>query len=98
MNTYILSFSSKNNMIARQTLLDFLDTRKEILNWYAPMPFTVLIISRETLKVVSTLIRNRFSNNITFLLSEVEPSTIDGFIDKRVWDFINNPKSSGRWE
>ncbi len=98
MNTYMLSFTSNTGTVTRQNILDYLDTKREILNWFAAMPFTIIIISKETHSKLSELLRNRFANDITFLLTKTEPHAVDGFINKQVWDFINNPKSSGRWE
>jgi hypothetical protein len=31
-----------------------------------------------------------------FLLAEIDPLKTNGWINPQVWDFINNPKSSGR--
>ena len=98
MNVYMLSFTSRSGVVSRQNILDFLDTRREVLNWFAAMSFTIIIVSRESHNLLNKLLVNRFGEDITFLLTKVEPHTIDGFINKPVWDFINEPKSSGRWE
>lgn len=98
MNVYMLTFTSQSDVVSRQDVLDFLDTRREVLNWFAAMPFTIILVSRTTHDVLSEMLRVRFGNDITFLLTQIQSHTIDGFINKPVWDFINNPKSSGRWE
>jgi hypothetical protein len=98
MNVYMLSFTSNSGVITRQDILDFLDTKKEVLNWFAAMPFTVILVSKQSHNTLSEMLRIRFGNNITFLLTQIVPHTIDGYINKQVWDFINDPKSSGRWE
>jgi hypothetical protein len=33
-----------------------------------------------------------------FVITQVDTSNTNGWINQRVWDFINNPRSSGRWE
>jgi hypothetical protein len=94
----MLSFTSNTGTINRKSILDFLDTRKEILNWYAAMPDTILFVSRDSSFSVSQLLSNRFGRDLTFILSEIDGVTTDGAINQPVWDFINTPKSSGRWE
>lgn len=97
MKAYMLSFTSKSGNLTRQNILDYLDTRSEVLNWYAVMPFTIILVSAQTQSTLTELLRLRFGNEITFLLAKVESNTINGFINEQVWNFINNPKSSGRW-
>lgn len=98
MNVYMLSFTSLTGKVARQDILDFLDTQREVLNWFAVMPSTILIVSRKSAKVLAELLIERFGSDITFVMPRVDPSATDGYINKEVWDFMNNPRSSGRWE
>ena len=81
----------------RQALLDFLDTRREVLNWFAFLPAGVFVVSRMDAHELSVLIHEKFP--ATYLLvSEVNPETTNGWQSANAWDFINKPKSSGRWE
>lgn len=98
MNVYMLSFTSRADTVTRQDILNYLDTRKEVLNWYAAMPFTIFLVSRETPTRLSRLLEERFRDDITFIIAKVVSQTIDGFINEPVWNFINQPKSSGKWE
>jgi hypothetical protein len=41
------------------------------------------------------MIRTRFSGE-SFTVSTV--SEIDGWMNREYWDFVNMPKSSGRWD
>jgi hypothetical protein len=88
----MLNFAATDKFI-----LDFLDTRREVLNWYRVFPGTVLITSRADLAALTGVIH--VSNPwLWFTISEIDTARVNGFTNPQVWDFINNPKSSGRWE
>lgn len=82
--------------INRQGLLDFLDTRSEIKNWYAFLPTAVFVISENSASQIAEVIRSEFPGKNLFV-SEVPRGANDGWLGANVWDFINSPKSSGRW-
>ena len=90
--TYVLNFA-----VADKFVLDFLDTRREVLNWYRLFPGTVLIASKTDLPALTGILHVSYPW-LWFILSEVDTTRINGFVNLEVWEFINNPKSSGRWE
>ena len=92
LRSYLLTF-----MVPRDFILEFLDTRPEVLNWYAVFPGSVLIVSRSDLAAITGLIHVSHPW-LLFLVTEVDPRSINGFMNPEVWDFINNPKPSGRWQ
>ncbi len=95
MRAYLLTF---NEFIApRQTVVDFLDTRREVLNWYAFGPAGIIIISRKTAHELAAILHEQYPG-LFFLLTEVDPAKTNGFLPKQAWDFMNMPRSSGRWE
>lgn len=81
----------------RQMYLDFLDTRKEVLNWMAILAQAIVVISREDVATLTDIVHKRFPDE-WFVISEIDQAKINGFISKQTWDFINHPRSSGRWE
>ena len=96
MEAYIISFTSANYpVIDRQVILDFLNTQPIIKNWLAVMPHTILVATESSIKDVSKLLTERFPHNLTFLITEA--GYADGLANNQVWDFLNTPKSSGRW-
>jgi hypothetical protein len=79
-----------------QRLTGFLDMRPEVLNWF--MVFganAVLIVSRADVQTLTKVIHEGLPDFL-FLLAEIDPLKTNGWINPQVWDFINNPKSSGR--
>lgn len=92
---YLLAFN--DYMGTQQSVLDFLDTRREITNWLSVLPHSVLLVSEHPMVVLRNMILAKFPNCF-FLLSEIHGSTSNGLLSKAAWDFINNPKSSGRWD
>jgi len=96
MNVYLISFTSKTNTVSRVDLQVYFDTRAEVLNWFGIMPNAILVVTHSPASVLTNMLVDRFGNNITFLVTKAESNETEGFINKEVWDFINNPKSSGR--
>ena len=83
--------------LSRQSLLDFLDTQPDVVNWLTSnaLPGQVMVVSERPCIEVARLIRARFSGEL-FTVSTV--SEIDGWMNQGYWDFVNVPKSSGRWD
>ena len=75
----------------------FLDTRREVLNWFKILSNAILIVSRSDANALAELIHLQFPY-IWFVITEVDTTKTNGWINQLVWDFINRPSSSGRWE
>lgn len=82
--------------LTRQEILDFLDSRPEVKNWYAFLPTSIMIISDRTAYQLAEIFRQKYPNTY-FIISEIPYGNNDGWLDKKVWSFINNSVSSGRW-
>lgn len=91
---YLVVFNGSE--VTRQSLLDHLDTRPEVKNWFAFLPTGVFVISDRTASQLAEAIRIAFPI-ATFVVTEIPPGANDGWLNKDAWDFINNPSSSGRW-
>ena len=81
---------------SRQEILNYLDTCKEIKNWYAFMPEAIFIVSDVDAHALSKIFQGKYPNRY-FMITEVTVGKNNGWLDKTAWDFINNPKSTGRW-
>jgi len=94
LRAFLLVFDSYE--VTRQAILDYLDTQSAIKHWYAFLPTAIVVISDQTPYLLATVFRQKFPSKF-FIISEVLFGRNDGWLPKGVWDFINNPKSSGRW-
>jgi hypothetical protein len=81
---------------SRQTVLDHLDTCREVKNWFAFFSNSIFIISDHTVHELTAAVRKGLPQ-LQMVITEVPKGANNGWLDKKVWDFINNPKSSGRW-
>ncbi len=81
----------------RLPLTQFLDSRPEVLNWFAVLSNAILIVSRGTATSLGQLMHNQFPS-MWFIVTEIHPTEVNGWMNSQTWDFINSPKSSGRWE
>ena len=93
MRGFLLSFN--DSVVSRQVILNFLDTRREVLNWYAPLQGGVFIISNANAQTLAALVRQAFPN-LFFVIAELPRGYNDGWLPADAWNFINDPKSSGR--
>lgn len=100
LKVFVISIATPFGRWSRQQLLEFLDTRPEIRNWYAVLPETVVIVSAENATKLAELIRDQFPAEF-FLVSEVVRfpgfTSMDGRMNQPFWDFVNFPKDSGKW-
>lgn len=94
LKAFLLVFDSIQ--IDRQSFLNFLDTKYDVKNWYAFLPNAIIIVSDQNTFYLSDLIRKN-STGIRFVITEIATG-IDGLMNKEVWDFVNNLKSSGKWD
>jgi hypothetical protein len=67
-----------------------------VKNWFAFLPTGIFIISPDNPHNISESIRTRFPEK-QFVITEVPVGANNGLIHKAAWEFINSPKSSGRW-
>ncbi len=95
MKPYLLVFNTQH--VWPQTMLNYLDTRAEVLNWYSFIDTGIFIISRHTAYQLGEALRQGFPG-LFFVITEVTRTNYDGWLPQVAWDFILNPKSSGRWE
>lgn len=93
---YLLVFTP-SLFLWRKTVTDFLDTRSEVLSWYAAFSNGILIISQHSAQDLGELFRQRFPG-VLFIITLIPAGYSDGWLPQQAWDFINNPTSSGRWQ
>ncbi len=95
MKAYIISFNPL--ILPTNELLGYLDTRTEILNWYLPFAGTIMIVSNHNQTALANMMSARFPVH-HFLITETNIFNTDGRLLNQAWEFIRNPKSSGRWD
>ena len=93
MRVFLLSINT--DVVARQAAQDYLDTLAEVHNWFSVLPGTIFVVSTGTVQSLSELLRGHFVGAF-FVLTEVARGFTDGNLPVQAWDFINNPKPSGR--
>ena len=83
--------------VDRKFILEFLDTRPEVVNWFSVSNQCVLIASRSDLTAVTGFIHIHMPW-LYFTICEVTPMSINGWMPPEFWKFVSAPQSSGRWE
>ena len=91
---YILVFDDA--LGTRQEVQAFLNSRSEILNWYACLPNAIFFVSDKTAATLSEVIKEfKGDKNALFIILDVKTDR-QGWLPKKAWEFISNPKAS--WE
>jgi hypothetical protein len=99
MRPFLLVWNSAQIEVFQGTLLAFLDTRREIRNYYVPFLGAVLLIAdhAQSPLSLSNLIHDRFPTLLLTVLPADQWAT-QGWMPRPFWDLVHNPKSSGRWD
>jgi hypothetical protein len=91
---YILVFDDA--LGTRKEIQDYLDTRPEVLNWYASMSNAIFIVSDKTAATLQKAISQfNAGKNAHFIVLDVKTDR-QGWLPAKAWEFISNPKAS--WE
>ena len=91
---YIFCFNEKVGTL--KDVADFLDTKSEILNWYSCMPQTIFFVSAKSLTQLMIIFQAKYVTG-NYFFSTIDAHTCNGLLPKEAWDFITEPKSSGKW-
>lgn len=94
LKSYLLSIDG--TLIQRNQVLNYLDTSPQILNWFAIMKDSILIISNYNATQLREMMHLAFPFGF-FIITELQIGNYDGWLPGANWDFIANPRSSGRW-
>jgi hypothetical protein len=76
----------------RQAVVNFINSRPETKNWYSILEGAILVITPNDHASFSELIRNAFPS-MYFICTEVDLSTVEGFLPRANWDFIRDKHS-----
>lgn len=89
MKPYLLIFRELE--ITREEILMYIDSLKEILDWYAYFPNAVFLISKLQSSELAELLKKKF-NELDFLVTEIPIENKQGMLAEDLWFFINDPE------
>ena len=89
---YILVFD--DGMGTRQQIQAYLNSRPEILNWYACMSNAIFIVSEETATTLQKIISEFNTNGANFIVLDLKTDR-NGWLPSRAWEFMKAPKGVG---
>jgi len=87
----------------QQDILDRFDRMPEVLNWQSipanavRPPFSVFIVSRADVNELANRLHTLFPS-LVFCMSDLIAHHFNGWLPAEIADFVNSPRSSGRWE
>ena len=98
MKPYLMVWNSAQTDVWQQQLLDYLDTRPEVKNWFVPFLGTILLVADQAQNpsTLSNLIHGRFPT-LLLAITPADSLSTNGWMPQKFWDLIREPKSSGHW-
>ena len=88
MNVYLLVYNESCG--TQEYVLDFIDTRTDILNWLVSFPSSVFIVSKKDITKLSKIFFKQFAGGM-FVLTLIDNENTDGLLMAHEWEFLNNP-------
>ena len=98
MKPFLMMWNSAQAAVWQQQILDYLDTRPEIKNWFTPFLGTILLVAdlTQNASTLANIIHPRFPELI-FAITPADVQMTNGWMPQVFWDLIRTPKGSGRW-
>lgn len=80
-----------------EKMIPKLDSISAIRNWFRYIPTCYILLGEDSSSAaeISQLIRTA-APGVVFIVAEVHGYAMDGWIAQKLWDFVNDPKDSGR--
>jgi|SRR5579875_1029403 hypothetical protein len=89
MKAHLLVFDQ--SQIARQEIVQKVDTMPEVENWQAFFDNVICLASEKDARSLSRLLRAEFPK-LRFIITEIEPRSKGGWLPKSIWNFLNHPE------
>jgi len=89
--TYLLVFDDAVG--TRREVLDFLDKRPEMLDWYACLSNAVFIVSTKTASELTSLFRSFTSDKGRFVILDTDTDR-NGWLPRKALDFIGGRQAA----
>lgn len=88
-------FVYNNNLGERQEVSKMLDGIKDIVDWRYDLPNCFYIVSSKSADQLTDLILEHYKGvqGIRFLISEILPNNIQGWLPSSTWEFMKNVHS-----
>ena len=81
-------FSFDDSQVTREEIINLIDDIDIVVNWLAFLPGSIVIISENTPRQISSLIRKHRKTSFRFIITQMENRS--GWLPKSNWEFIKN--------
>ena len=92
--TFLFVYSA--TMGNEETIESYIDSRREIVNWMRHLPHAYLLVSAYSVSELHALLMAlKGLGKGTFVVAEIHPHAIRGWMARKFWDCIRNPGPAG---
>ena len=91
MKSYLFTFSQPCTPAQAH---DVLNNTEGIQTWIAPFPYSAILVSRLNSQDLSATLRERLPNDVWFMVTEMDPQTVNGWLPGNLWEYVNDPQKA----
>ena len=88
MKSYLFTFSQPCTQTQAQAVLN--DT-EGVQTWVAPFPYSAILVSKLNTQDLSAILHDRLPNDVWFMVTEMDPQAVDGWLPGNLWEYVNDP-------
>ena len=91
MKSYLFTFSQPCTQAQAH---DVLNNIEGVQTWIAPFPYSAILVSRLNSQDLSAILRDRLPNDVWFMVTEMDPQAVDGWLPGNLWEYVNDPQKA----
>ena len=92
MKSYLFTFSQPCTQAQAH---DVLNNTEGVQTWIAPFPYSAILVSKLNAQDLSDILHDRLPNNVWFMVAEVDPQAVNGWLPGNLWGYVNDPQKAG---
>ena len=92
MKSYLFTFSHPCKQAQAH---DVLNNTEGIQTWIAPFPYSAILVSKLNAQDLSDTLHDRLPNDVWFMVAEMDPQAVNGWLPGNLWGYVNDPQKAG---
>ena len=90
MKSYLFTYSQACTQAQAH---EALNNTEGVQTWVAPFPYSAILVSTLDTQDLCSILRNRLPD-VWFMVSEIDPQTINGWLPRELWDYATDPQKA----
>ena len=95
MKSHLFTFSQ---LCTQKHVHEVLNHTEGVQTWIAPFPYSAILVSKLSAQDLSAILRERLPNNMWFMVAEMDPQAVNGWLPGNLWGYVNDPQKAASGE